>query len=96
MSSKIKDTDAYYLGKRNIPVEYDPTGSYAFPEWKNRLGEQIEYNYEHLHEQLLYLMKSRISDKLLQYSRKLIHCFVLSESKNDRGSRCFVNPGRYL
>ena len=41
-----KETDSYYLQKRNISQEYDPLGAYAFYE--------IRHRYETLHEDLLY------------------------------------------
>lgn len=49
-----KDTDSYYLEKRNISKEYDPTGAYDFDSWKHYLDEQIRSIYENLHKDLLY------------------------------------------
>lgn len=49
-----KDTDSYYLEKRNISKEYDPTGAYYFDSWKHYLDEQIRSTYENLHKDLLY------------------------------------------
>lgn len=49
-----KDTDSYYLTKRNIPVEYDPKGPYDFDKWKNCFDETVKANYENLHNDLLY------------------------------------------
>ena len=49
-----KDTDSYYLEKRNISKEYDPTGVYDFDSWKHYLDEQIRSTYENLHKDLLY------------------------------------------
>lgn len=49
-----KNTDSYYLEKRNINKEYDPTGAYDFESWKHYLDEQIRSTYENLHKDLLY------------------------------------------
>ena len=46
-------TDSIYLQKRNIPKEYDPTGAFAFSEWKSSFMAARDV-YEHLHEDLLY------------------------------------------
>ena len=51
---KTKDTDSYYLQKRNISEEYDPTGKYDFNSWKEYFNESIQRRYETLHEDLLY------------------------------------------
>lgn len=48
-----KQTDSIYLQKRNIPKEYDPTGAFAFSEWKSSFMAARDM-YEHLHEDLLY------------------------------------------
>ena len=37
--STFSDTDSYYLEKRNISKEYDPTGAYDFESWKHYLDE---------------------------------------------------------
>jgi predicted nucleotidyltransferase component of viral defense system len=52
--SKVKHTDSYYLEKRDIPVEYDPTKAYAFSEWKQYFDNEIKGRYESLHQDLLY------------------------------------------
>lgn len=49
-----KDTDSFYLGRRNISAEYDPTGSYNFPAWRNHFDDNIRSTYETLHQTLLY------------------------------------------
>lgn len=48
-----KQTDSIYFEKRNIPESYNPTGPYAFSDWKSDFLRAKEV-YEHLHEQLLY------------------------------------------
>lgn len=49
-----KDTDSFYLNKRNISTEYDPTGLYAFEEWSQYFISDIKNIYENLHKDLLY------------------------------------------
>ena len=49
-----KNTDSYYLGKRNIGKEYDPTGAYNFMSWKDLFTSEIKNVYENLHKELLY------------------------------------------
>lgn len=49
-----KETDSYYLNKRNICERYNPVEPYNFPAWKRDLTEQVKLNYEKLHETLLY------------------------------------------
>lgn len=49
-----KDTDSFYLGRRNISVEYDPTALYNFPKWQQHFDAGIRSTYENLHQTLLY------------------------------------------
>lgn len=49
-----KKTDSYYLNKRNISQEYNPTVAYDFNSWKHYLNEQVQSTYENLHRELLY------------------------------------------
>jgi len=49
-----KETDSFYIGRRNISAEYDPTGPYDFPAWQHRFDAAIRSTYESLHETLLY------------------------------------------
>lgn len=49
-----KQTDSYYLEKRNISQEYNPTGAYDFDSWKHHLNKQVRATYENLHKELLY------------------------------------------
>lgn len=49
-----KETDSFYIGRRNISAEYDPTGPYNFPAWQHRFDAAIRSTYESLHETLLY------------------------------------------
>ena len=49
-----KETDSYYLQKRNISLEYNPTGPYDFTSWKHYLTDSVRSEYENLHKELLY------------------------------------------
>lgn len=52
-----KQTDSYYLEKRNISKEYDPIEGYDFDSWKHYLNGQVRSTYENLHKELLYTDK---------------------------------------
>ena len=54
-----KQTDSIYLEKRNIPESYNPTGAYAFEEWKDEFLKAKDA-YEHLHEELLYTNEQQL------------------------------------
>lgn len=60
-----KATDSYYLEKRNISKEYDPTGAYDFDSWKRYLDEQVRSTYENLHKDLLYTNEQQNFDDAL-------------------------------
>lgn len=60
-----KQTDSYYLKKRNISNEYNPIGAYDFDFWKHYLNEQIRSTYENLHKELLYTDEQQSFDDAL-------------------------------
>lgn len=60
-----KQTDSYYLEKRNISQEYNPLGAYDFDSWKHYLGEQVRSTYENLHKELLYTDEQQSFDEAL-------------------------------
>lgn len=60
-----KQTDSYYLEKRNISQEYDPTGAYDFGVWKHYLNDQVRSTYENLHKELLYTDEQQSFDDAL-------------------------------
>ena len=65
-----KNTDSYYLGKRNISNEYDPTGAYNFTGWKDLLTSEVRIVYENLHKELLYTdEKQNFEDALTVFSK---------------------------
>lgn len=49
-----KETDSYYIEKRNVSADYDPTGAYDFSAWQHCFDNGIRAIYESLHETLLY------------------------------------------
>ncbi len=49
-----KETDSFYLQKRNVSEKYDPLGAYAFENWERYFDDEIRGRYETLHEDLLY------------------------------------------
>lgn len=49
-----KETDSYYIGKRNISAEYNPKEPYNFMGWENYFDSVVKHNYESLHQMLLY------------------------------------------
>ena len=66
-----KDTDSYYLEKRNINREYDPTGAYDFESWKHHLSEQVCTTYENLHKELLYTDEQQDFDDAISAFAKI-------------------------
>ena len=49
-----KQTDSFYLEKRNTSVDYTPLGAYDFPVWREAFNGAARERYEKLHEILLY------------------------------------------
>lgn len=49
-----KESDSFYLEKRNISGDYNPCATYDFPSWRAYLDENARDAYESLHETLLY------------------------------------------
>lgn len=60
---ETKNTDAFYLEKRNMPKEYDPTSKYAFASWADKFDKNIANIYESLHEELLYTNEKQDFEK---------------------------------
>ena len=71
-----KETDSAYLGKRNIPENYDPTGAYDFPSWKDCFNDDIRSIYEHLHEDLLYTDEKQDFDVAIRTFEKISAVFA--------------------
>ena len=66
-----KDTDSFYIGRRNISAEYDPTGPYNFPAWQNHFDAGIRSTYETLHQTLLYTDEKQDFDAALTTFQKI-------------------------
>ena len=66
-----KNTDSYYLEKRNISKDYDPTGAYDFASWKHYLDEQLRSTYDNLHKDLLYTDEQQNFDDALNAFSKI-------------------------
>lgn len=61
-----KETDSFYLQKRDISVEYDPLGAYDFEDWKQYFNDEIRGRYETLHEDLLYTSNRQNFEKAIR------------------------------
>ena len=66
-----KETDSYYLGKRNIPATYDPDGPYAFDAWRDSLDGTVRNNYEKLHETLLFTDEKQVFKDAVEVLEKI-------------------------
>ena len=71
-----KETDSAYLEKRNIPENYDPTGAYYFPAWKDCFNDDIRSIYERLHEDLLYTDEKQNIDVAIQTFERISALFA--------------------
>lgn len=71
-----KDTDGFYLTKRDIPVEYNPVGPYDFPSWRRRFNEEVRVVYEDLHNHMLYFHKKQDFDKAVEVFQKISDLFA--------------------
>lgn len=66
-----KQTDFFYLEKRNAIVEYDPTDAFEFGAWQCTLNERIRAIYENLHKELLYIDEPQSFDDAIDTFRKI-------------------------
>lgn len=66
-----KATDSFYLEKRNISKDYNPTGPYDFSSWKACLDSKVRTNYEKLHEDLLFTNEKQNFNKALSTFEKI-------------------------
>lgn len=73
---KTKDTDKFYLEKRNISKEYNPVGKYDFDSWKKYFDDSIRKRYESLHRDLLYTDQKQNFDKALRTFDKINKIFM--------------------
>lgn len=70
-----KETDSFYLNRRNVSVEYDPTGDYDFSSWKKYFDTKIRSIYESLHESLLYTNEKQDFDLAIKTFGKIDEIF---------------------
>lgn len=61
-----KNTDSFYLTKRNISKEYNPCGLYDFDGWKHYFTEDVRKIYESLHENLLYTDEKQVFNEAVE------------------------------
>ncbi|MBE6113956.1 MAG: nucleotidyl transferase AbiEii/AbiGii toxin family protein [Erysipelotrichaceae bacterium] len=66
-----KETDYFYLQKRNIDIVYDPTGIYDFESWKHCFSVETRRIYEGLHRSLLYTDEKQSFDDALRVFEKV-------------------------
>lgn len=66
-----KETDSFYLNKRNIGVEYDPLGAYDLNKWSNHFTLDIISTYENLHKNLLYTEEAQKFDEALNVFKEM-------------------------
>lgn len=74
-----KETDSFYLQKRNVSETYDPLGAYAFESWKQYYNDEIRGRYETLHEDLLYTSERQSFAKAVQAFEYISHVFASIE-----------------
>ena len=73
---KTKETDSFYLKKREIPKEYNPVAAYDFSSWKNCFNDEVRKQYEKLHENLLYTDEKQDFDKAISAFEKIDEIFM--------------------
>ena len=61
-----KETDSFYLERRNTPKDYSPLGSYDFDAWKDKFDSTARSNYEQLHKNLLYTDEKQSFDEAIK------------------------------
>lgn len=73
---KTKNTDSFYLEKRNISKEYNPIQRYDFLAWEHYFDDVIRARYETLHEDLLYTDEKQDFDRAIAVFRKIDERFT--------------------
>lgn len=61
-----KETDSFYLERRNTPKDYSPLGPYDFDAWKDKFDSTARSNYEQLHKNLLYTDERQSFDEAIK------------------------------
>lgn len=60
-----KDTDSFYLTKRNVSKEYNPSEKYDFNSFKMYFTDEVKSIYENMHNDLLYTNEKQSFEKAL-------------------------------
>ena len=68
-----KETDSFYLKKRNIPNDYNPKGPYNFESFKIYFSNEIKIIYENMHNDLLYTNDKQDFNKAIDTFEKINH-----------------------
>ena len=71
-----KETDSYYLEKREIPKEYNPKSAYDFNSWREQFTSEIRSRYETLHKDLLYTDEQQRFDDALNTFEAINQIFL--------------------
>ncbi len=74
-----KQTDSYYLNKRNINKDFNPTEKYDFDSWKHYFNKNVRSIYESLHKELLY------TDERQSFDEAITAFSEISDILNDIG-----------
>jgi predicted nucleotidyltransferase component of viral defense system len=60
-----KETDTFYLGKRNISDDYNPDEAFGFEKWIGYFDKDVKRAYERLHEHLLFTNEKQDFEKAI-------------------------------
>lgn len=72
-----KQTDSFYLEKRGVIGEYDPTGLYDFESWKYKFDSKVESLYNKLPNELLFDHNIRLDfKKVIATFEKINQLFI--------------------
>ena len=66
-----KETDTFYLRKRKVNNEYNPTGSYDFECFSKYFNDEIRHIYENMHHTLLYTNEKQNFDEAIETFKKI-------------------------
>lgn len=66
-----KETDSFYLTKRNISKEYNPLGKYDFVSFRKYFSSDIKLIYENMHNNLLYTNEKQNFENALETFEKI-------------------------
>ena len=64
--SLTKETDSFYLTKRNISPQYNPLSPYNFKEFEYCFSDEIRDIYESMHNDLLYTNEKQDFDEAIR------------------------------